>query len=378
MTTDPNKTPPAKLVPANDSLNSVLAELRQLPPAGRPFRRSESRGGCGAGVSKQPAADGRARPRQNSGRPVIGAGRFSSRALPTAARPRYARAGTWVVAGGVTLACAALAIPLRSMIFDPLQQDAEVLVGAEPAVAKVEQRAPVEVASAIPEPAAKEPDVAAVEPDTTAPSTTASLAAQMPPKADPVLPSVEIPPVATSDLIRAEAPPAASVATQPVETASISLVKLPSELKPTAAGSVAAPSTIETASAGPVRAPSDARPSAAAAEGSPRDAVSTSDPKPDLGRSPVADASVPKASASDASSPSAGAVPASGPGIASDAGTAGTALSEVSADRKAGGSGPTRMAALGSVPERPPRRRSCLPPRNRPRRCCAWSSGPAS
>ena len=347
MTTDPNKAPPANPVPANDSLEAVLTELRQLA------RQTEPAPASRAAEPKAPVTQNGQpqmsvpRPAQNL-RPARDAGEvaFPPRGLPAAARPRYARAGTWVVAGGVTLACAALAIPLRSVIFDPLQEDAEVLVGAEPAVAKVDQRAPAEIATRVDEPATKETEAAARETEAATPSTTASLAGQTPVKSDPILPSVEAAPVATSELVRAEAPPADSGATQPVETASISLIKLPSELRPKAAGSVTASSPVDTASAGPVKAPSAAPPAVPATEGLPSAAAVVPQPKPDPGPSPLAEATASKASA-----PSGGAAPAPGPGVASDAGAAAPAPLEAASDRTAGGNGPTRMAALGPVPE---------------------------
>jgi hypothetical protein len=339
MTTDPNKATPAKPVPATDSLESVLAELRHLA------RQTEPGAISTAAEPKAPVAQSRSqvpapRPAQNL-RPArdTGAIAFPPRGLPTATRPRYARAGTWVVAGGVTLACAALAIPLRSMIFDPPQQDAEVLVGAEPVVAKVEQRAPAEIASTVGNGVAKEPEAAAGEPEKAMPSTTASLSGQAPAKADPVLPGVEAPPVATSELIRSEAPPAAGRAAQPVETASISLIKLPSELKPTALGSTAASSAVAAASAGQVKAFPAAQPSAPATEAAPVPVA----PKPEPGPAPVAEVAPEKGSA-----PAGAAAAASA--VASDA-VAAPAASEAASGRNANGSGPTRMAALGPVPE---------------------------
>jgi hypothetical protein len=346
MTTDPNKATPTNAVPANDSLEAVLAELRQLArqtePGAAP-KAAEPKAATAQSVRTQtpvPRPAPHLRPAHDTS-PVA----FPPRALPTVARPRYARAGTWVVAGGVTLACAALAIPLRSMIFDPLQEDAEVLVAAEPAAAKVEQRAPVEIASAIDAPAVKETRAAASqEPEGAASSTTASLGASGPVKADPVLPRVEAPPVATSELIKAEAAPAERVVAQPVETASISPIKLPSELRPSAVGSAAVSPALETASAGPLKAPAAAQPPAAAPEGGVPSAVAPQ-PKPESGP-PVAEAAPPKAS-----TPTGAAPPAPAPSVASQGDAAASPASGAASDRNAGGSEPTRMAALGPVPE---------------------------
>jgi hypothetical protein len=327
MTTDPNTATPAKPVPANDSLESVLAELRHLARQTEPTspsRMSEPKAPVTQNRPQMPAR----RPAQNL-RPARDEGEvaFPPRVLATAARPRHRRAGTWIVAGGVTLACAALAIPLRSMIFDPLQQDAEVLVEAEPSVAKTEQRAPAEVASTVADATAKEPEATAGEPENATPSTTASLSGQAPAKAEPVLPSVEAPPVVTSELIRSEAPPAAGPAAQPVETASISLIKLPSELKPTA--STAGAGAVATASADPVKTFPAAQASAPVLGASPAPVASKSEPAP----APVTEAAPEKTGA-----PSSAAAPA-------------PAASAVASDRSGNESGRTRTAALGPVPE---------------------------